>query len=216
MTHLRNIVRPLLLSSLALALAWASAACSSGPLDPGRRALEEKRREWVEYARSVSVYDSLYDLTDRGDVLPLTIRALPLTDPLLARARAMRAGDARFSEALDAWLEAGRLVVLVGVYSRDLKDDDLIKNGRFRFAVRAEGTLKSYAAAGTLQKETFLLDYYPVFNPWEKVVALSFPGGWDRDPVLIVEWPSGSRELRLVPAGDPGRPLPDAPAGARP
>ncbi|MDR0356120.1 MAG: hypothetical protein LBJ64_10375 [Deltaproteobacteria bacterium] len=196
-----NYHAPLALPASLLAVAFLAAvlsACSVGPMEPGRRALDARRVSWAELTSKAMVSDSIYDLTDAGDILPLTVRALPLTDPVLQRMRELWGGDRRLMDKADEWLKAGRLVILVGIYTRDVTEDDLIKDRRFRLSLRADGSLKRTADKPELLKGSFLKDYFPIFNPWERVVVVSFPGQWNKNPVLILDWPGGSRELDLV------------------
>ncbi|MDR1110555.1 MAG: hypothetical protein LBP92_07660 [Deltaproteobacteria bacterium] len=187
---------------LALAAAMALAGCSVGPLEPGRQALEARHRAWIDLTRASLCRDGIYVLTDKGDVLPVLVNALPLNGQVLAEARALWGSDPRFAERLDSWLAKGRIVVLVGLYARDLRDDDLVKDDRFRPSLRAGGGPKAAPAGKELLKAKFLADYFPVFNSWERVLALSFDGQWDQDPALVVDWPYGSREIGLsAPAG---------------
>jgi hypothetical protein len=46
-------------------------------------------------------------------------------------------------------------------------------------------------------------DYFPIFNPWEKVLALSFDGLWNQNPILVLDWPYGSREISLSKGTQP-------------
>jgi hypothetical protein len=143
------------------------------------------------------VTDSVYVLTDNGDVLPVLFHALPLTDTLLAKARELWSSDPRLTKMVDNWLDQGRIVVLVGFYARDLTNEDLTKNGRFRAYLKTAGGLKAPPKGSELLKPELVGDFFPIFNSWERVMAMSFEGLWSQDPVLVVQWPGGDRELRL-------------------
>jgi hypothetical protein len=172
-------------------------------MEPGRRALEAKRGQWIELLRKTVVSDKVYELTDEGAVLPLMVNALPLGDRVLAEARDRWGADPRFTEKLNSWLSKGRLVVLVGLYARDLGEDDLIRDNRFRLALRTGGGLKTSPNNVELLKEKFLADYFQIFNPWENVLAVSFDGQWNQNPILVLDCPYGTREIGLAQEAKP-------------
>jgi hypothetical protein len=193
-----------LLAILVLLCAIAAfAGCSSGPLEPSRRALEARHRHWIDLIRKNVTSDKIYELTDQGAVLPLLVNALPLDDPVLAEARNRWDADPRFMEKLNSWLSKGRIVVLVGLYSNDIHEDDLLKNNRFRLSLRTNGGLKTDPISKELLKGAFLSDYFQIFNPWEKVLAVSFDGLWTQNPILVLDCPYGSREISLVQGAKP-------------
>ncbi|MDR0621843.1 MAG: hypothetical protein LBJ61_08200 [Deltaproteobacteria bacterium] len=180
---------------------WAG--CASGPLEPGRRAMEARQRQWIDLIREATSADKIYELTDEGGVLPLMVSVLPLNDRVLAEARNRWGTDPRFTEKLNGWLSKGRIVALVGIYTRDVTEEDLLKNNRFRLSIRTNGGLKSEPNDKELLKGSFLSDYFPIFNPWEKVVAVSYAGLWDQNPILVLDCPYGSREISLVQGAKP-------------
>jgi hypothetical protein len=181
----------------------ALVSCTTGPMEPGRRALEAKHQAWVELSHKSLVTDRIYELTDQGDVLPIMIDALPLDDQVLAKIRELWGDDPRLKGKIDSWLAKGRIVVLAGLYTRDVTEDDLMKNNRFRFSLRTGGGLKTEPKAKEIVKGSLIEDYFQIFNPWAKVVALSFDGLWDQNPVLVLDWPYGSREVALVQGARP-------------
>ncbi|MDR2366576.1 MAG: hypothetical protein LBF58_00460 [Deltaproteobacteria bacterium] len=190
---------PLTLKALAIVgFVVAVAGCAVGPMDPGRRQLEAKHRNWIDLIQNTAVSDKIYELTDRGDVLPIMLNALALDDRVLAEARNQWGVDPRFMEKINTWLSKGRIVVLVGLYTRDIQDEDILKNNRFRLSLRTGGGLKTDSTNKELLKGNFVVDYFPIFNPWEKVLAVSFDGLWDQNPILVLDCPYGSREISLL------------------
>jgi hypothetical protein len=179
-----------------LLVTWG--ACASGPLDPSRRALEARHQNWIKVIQGALVTDQIYELTNQGDVLPLMVNALPLDDRVLAEARNLWGTDPRFMEKLNSWLAKGRIVVLVGLYTRDLHEDDLLKNNRFRLSIRTNNGLKTDSKNKELLKQNYIVDYFQVFNPWERVVAISFDGLWTQNPILVLDCPYGTREINLA------------------
>jgi hypothetical protein len=188
---------------LALSLVAALTGCASGPLEPSRRELEANRRAWLKEVRSAFVSDKIYELTDKGDVLPLFINALPLDDGVMAEARKLWGTDPRFVEKTNAWLAKGRIVVLVGLYTRDLQQDDLLKNDRFRVSLRSNGGLKAPPTGKELVKFDLITDFFPLFNPWEQVLAVSFDGLWTQNHILVIDSPYGVREINLTRGAKP-------------
>ncbi|MDR2300825.1 MAG: hypothetical protein LBF38_02130 [Deltaproteobacteria bacterium] len=172
--------------------------CASGPLEPSRRALEARHRNWIKVIQGALVSDRVYELTDDGSVLPLIVNALPLDDRVLAEARNLWGTDPRFMEKINSWLSKGRIVVLVGLYTRDIHEDDIIKDNRFRLSIRTNNGLKTASKNKELIKQNYIVDYFQVFNPWERVVAFSFDGLWTENPILVLDCPYGTREINLA------------------
>jgi hypothetical protein len=182
---------------IALILVLGLFGCSVGPMELGRRALEAKHQTWIDLLQNAKVSDKIFELTDNADILPTLVDAQPLDDRTLTEACNLWGTDTRFREKLDSWLAKGRIVVIVGLYTKDLNNDDLIKNNRFSFTLRTNGGLKTEPNNKELVKTIFFKDYFPLFNPWQKVVALSFDSQWTQNPILVLDWPYGSREISL-------------------
>jgi hypothetical protein len=193
----RNIGQALLVLAVWCALS-ALVGCASGPMDPSRRALEARHQNWIKVLQKSTSTDKIYELTDQGDILPILVTALPLDDLVLAEARNLWGTDPRFMEKLNSWLSKGRVVVLVGIYTRDLREDDVIKNNRFRLSLKTNSGLKTDSTNKELLHQSYLVDYFQVFNPWERVVAVSFDGLWNQNPILVLDCPYGTREISLA------------------
>ncbi|MDR1608531.1 MAG: hypothetical protein LBT38_09025 [Deltaproteobacteria bacterium] len=209
--------------ALLILLVAFLAACSTGPMDPGRLTQLRSRDEYITLARQHVAHDEIYFLNQTGEALWLD--ALSLTPELLAAGQARWKDDKRYQELLNQWRSADKpgqtakpgqadkpgqavkpdqaakpgQVVLVGLYTRGLTKDDILVNGRFRFQLLSGGQLLEPLAILEVKPEIWA-DYFPVFTRWEKVFALRFPvtspGG-----VLSIHWPQGSREVILPTLG---------------
>jgi hypothetical protein len=170
--------------------------CVSRAPDQGFRAVIDDRDAWTNLIRDAKVSDEIFFSDDGGDVRPVYITAVPLRPDVRAAAERLWAGDERFGESVSAWTAAGRSVVLVGLYGRKLKKDDLLKEGVFRIALR-RGDVRLPAAKMAFVTRQWANDYFPVFSHWDRVLAVSFGGEFNPADSLTVEWPAGSFELPL-------------------
>jgi hypothetical protein len=179
-----------------LALAF-SFGCNFGPWESGRKTIFTERQNWQELTKSRLVSDEMFYTSDRGDISPVLINVLPLSESILSPARAMWPDNKRFADTLAGWSAKGKAVVLVGLYTRDLKKDDLIKEKRFELFLESAGQRLAPAELAIADKK-FLADYFPVFNHWEIVLAASFTADWNQVSTLAVQWPTGVRQLDLT------------------
>ncbi|MDR2612759.1 MAG: hypothetical protein LBG06_08030 [Deltaproteobacteria bacterium] len=189
--------------ALALALAFLSAACASGPFDPGRLEDMKRRSEYTDLAAACLSHDEIWFFNEAGE--SLRIDALNVTPELLAAARARWSGDRTFTDTLARWLPKGEgRLVLLGLFNRRFKKDDFLKTGSYRARlVLPDGRGIDHDFAEEAQAR-FLADYFPAFNHWAKVFALHFPADPAAPASLEVRWPSGDRTLPLKrPAGAP-------------
>jgi hypothetical protein len=182
---------------MAVLLTVNLAGCSKGPMDPVRRAQIQSRDDYIRLAKEHLAHDEIFYLNEAGE--SLFINALNLSADLLAAGRTRWTEDKRYVGLLETWLPAdspGR-IVLVGLYTKGIVKEDVLTNGRFRLQLRS-GTIVNDPLEVIEVKPEILSDYFPVFNRWEKVVAVRFPTDLQPNPVLLVHWPSGNRELTLV------------------
>jgi hypothetical protein len=182
-----------------------SFGCNFGPLEPGRKAIFNERENWLELTKSRLVSDEVFYTTNKGDISPVLINALPLSETILVRGKSLWPEDKHYKATLEKWFAKGQLVVLVGLYANNLKNDDLLKDERFRFYLEQAGQ-KIASSNIQIANKKFLADYFPVFNHWEIVLAVSFQASWGAEPRLNVQWPTGTRQLDLSKAvfGPPG------------
>jgi hypothetical protein len=167
-------------------------------MDPDRLAQIKSRDEYLALAKSRVAHDEIFFLNSAGE--SLWVDALPLSSELLAAGQTRWANDKRHAELLNQWLPAGTpaRVILVGLYVKGLVKDDILKNGRFRLQLRADGSTLDPLAVEEVKPEIWG-DYYPVFSRWEKVFAVRFPvGSSDSGGVLLIHWPAGQRAIDLA------------------
>jgi hypothetical protein len=169
-------------------------SCNSGSYEPGRRALIERRQAWLEFISGQTVGDEIYFLNDKGDVSLVTVKAIALNDRVLAALRRHFPDEPRLYQKIYEWTKQGRSAVLAGIYAKDLKDDDLVKNNRFRLTLLTHRG-PSVPVAKDLVNPTFAADYFPAFNGWEKILAVSFNSDLSFNPSLLVQWPAGQRQF---------------------
>ena len=194
----RNI--PIRLAPYAAALVVLAVGCAYGSLSPDRQQVLERRGAWIDEVRSRLAYDEIFYLGDRGEVDPVTVKALPLDEALLAKGAELWPGDKRFIDRVASWREGGRQIVLVGLYSRNMPlADDFVKKNPFVASLSSGEGTPAPPDLVELVEGAFLDDYFPVFNRWEKVLALGFKAPLAKDSALTVSWPSGSRRLALAP-----------------
>jgi hypothetical protein len=173
-------------------------ACQSGPFEPSRRAQVKDRGAWLEEIKAYKSHDEIY--FPDGEESSLLLNALSLSPPLLSQARVRWAGDSRLAKALASFQSkpgASERLVLLGLYGRSFSAKDLTETGRFRVSLQ-NGAAKVAPLKITVLERELALDYFPVFNRWEKVFALSFPPGPWEGSSLEVAWPAGERRLPLI------------------
>ncbi|MDR1084701.1 MAG: hypothetical protein LBP22_07515 [Deltaproteobacteria bacterium] len=183
--------------------------CSKGPMDPVRLEQIHNRDDYIRLAKFFLAHDEIFYLNEAGE--SLFIDALNLSPQLLAAGRTRWTEDKRYTGLLEKWLPVGppARVVLVGLYTRGIVKEDVLTNGRFRFQLKTGGRLLEPLAVEEVKPE-ILEDYFPVFNRWEKVVAVRFPVELaPSGSSLLVHWPSGDLEVPLVEF----RSVPASPAG---
>ena len=191
-------------AKLAIFLAAAAllaSGCQYGPMEPNRRAVMERREAWLDALKAAVVSDEVVYVSDRGDFEPVQVKALPLTDSVLAKAAEIWPDDKRLREKLAQWGSQGRAVILVGVYARGLKSSpsDFLKENPFSMDLVFPGVGEVPADPPEMVDKAFAADYFPVFNRWEKVLAYSFKTSLAPGSVLAVSWPTGWTGLELSP-----------------
>jgi hypothetical protein len=200
--------RPLLTAALVTGVLCALATgCDYGPFDSQRLNALRERGAYVDLAKARTTHDELFFFEELRASLIVDI--LNLSPDLLSAAMVRWASDQTFSDSLAKWLPGGKgRVVFVGIYARDFKVSEFSERGSYRVRLKSGGRLyePDYVAE---VKEPLLSNYLPVFNHWEKVFACHFPAPpGEEGSTLVLDFPSGTRELALV--GDQG------PGGARP
>ncbi|MDR3134475.1 MAG: hypothetical protein LBU69_00085 [Deltaproteobacteria bacterium] len=195
---LRQPVKALMALFLAAALSTLVVACSVGPMEPARRQLEAKHQDWIRLLQATSVSDEIYELSNLGNVLPIMIKAIPLSDQVLTEARNLWGKDPRFMGQLNSWLSKGKIVVLVGLYTRNIHEDDVLVNNRLRVSLQTADNRIINPANKEQLKTDVLDDYFPIFSPWELVFAFSYDGQWSQNPKLIFDSPYGSQKISLA------------------
>ena len=177
----------------SLALMWGC-----GPLDSGRRALVERREAWLQAIKKGSFSDEVFYLGPKGEFYPVLGTALPLTDPLLAKAYQNFPDDKRFKEKISKWTAEGRVAVLVGYYARDIRGPaDFLKESPFTAKLSMPGVAPIGPDAAEMVNKSFAGDYFPAFSRWDRIVAYSFRTSLGPGSILSVSWPSGTRDISL-------------------
>jgi hypothetical protein len=150
--------------------------------------------------RKATFSDEVFYLGPKGEVEPVLVSAVPLSDPLLAKAWEAFPEDERLRGKIASWSKGGRAVVLVGYYARNLKSgSDFLKDSPFAAKLSIAGVAPVSPDSAEMVDRRFLGDYFPVFSRWHKIVAYSFKTGLGPGSVLSVSWPTGSREISLRP-----------------
>jgi hypothetical protein len=170
-------------------------------MEPGRRAVIESREAWLETLKAAVVTDEVFYLGDRGTFEPVLVKALPLTDAILAKAAALWPDDQRLKAALAQWRGKGRAVVLVGLYAPNLKSSpaDFLKSNPFALSLQFPGVAPTPSDPPVLVDKEVVDDFFPVFNRWDKALAYSFKSSLGPGTLLAVSWPTGKAELDLTP-----------------
>jgi hypothetical protein len=167
-------------------------------LDPERRAQVKSRDEYLALAKGLLVHDEIFYFNPAGE--SLWVDVLPLSAEIKAAAQTRWGDDPRHVALINQWSPADppSRVILVGLYSKGLVKEDVLKNGRFRFQLQADGQTLDPLAVEEVKPEVWT-DYYPVFTRWSKVFAARFPkGSGEGGGVLVVKWPAGERALDLT------------------
>jgi hypothetical protein len=155
-------------------------------------------RQWNAYvnlAKKHTTHDEMFFFDELRASLIMDI--LNMSPELLIAARLRWSSDPAFSQGLSRWLPQGEgRVVFVGIYARHFKAEEFLTSGSYRVRLKAGGMVYDPDHFEEV-KEPILGNYFPVFNQWEKVFAVHFPGTYQRGASLIVEFPSGTRELFL-------------------
>ena len=191
----KKIALTLFAAALALIL-----GCVSGPMEPGRRALIEKREAWLNTLKAGALTDEVFFLGDKGEIEPVLITVIPFTDGLMAKTAELWPDDKRFKSKIAEWTGKGRVVILVGYYARNLKTgEDFIKDSPLSVRLTMPGVSSVAPDAAEMVDKAFLSDYFPVFTRWDRTVAYSFRTGLGPGSILSVSFPSGSRDISLRP-----------------
>jgi hypothetical protein len=153
------------------------------------------RTAYVDLAKKLTTHDELFFFEELRASLIMDV--LNMTPDLLTAARLRWTDDQAFSQALSQWLPQGQgRVVFVGIYARDFKVSEFLETKSYRVRLKSGGVLIDPDHFQEV-KEPLLSNYLPVFNQWEKVFAVHFPVPPSRDSSLVVDFPSGTRELLL-------------------
>ncbi|MDR2443610.1 MAG: hypothetical protein LBE31_08835 [Deltaproteobacteria bacterium] len=188
----RRLCLILTLAAISAVYGWG---CQYGPLEPNRQKAIESREAWLETLTASRLEDEIFFTDNRGVVFPVIIRALPLTGPILTKSGELWPRDPRFQKEISDWTKNGQFAVLVGLYTPELVgDDDFLKNNPFIVSLKADQKIIAPIEVKIIAKN-FLADYFPIFNKWEKVLIVTFPGPWSPTSSLSVSWPSGELEL---------------------
>jgi hypothetical protein len=180
-----------------LILSCLGSSCQSGSYQSERRASIERKEAWESWITSQAIGDQIYYLNNKGDVSLVSIRAVALNAKVLAALNGQFPDEPRLYQKIYQWTKQGRSVVIAGIYSKNLKPEDLIKNNRFRLSLITSGG-RSVAVSKEIVNPVFAADYFPIFSNWDKIVALSFKADLNYEPTLLIQWPSGQRQLSLT------------------
>lgn len=169
-----------------------------GPLDDASMSEIRSRDSYIDLLKNFLTHDEIFYFNERSESLRLD--ALNITSEVITAAKVRWVTDKEFMEVFDKWLPQGEgRVVLLGIYNKSFKKDDVLKNGSYRAKLQINGV--TYEPLDVKEvKQAFLNRYFPVFNHWAKVFAFHFPVPMSQEPgILVVNWPSGVRTLELKP-----------------
>ena len=181
-------------------------ARSSGPFADWKPNQRDER--YLALLKSHLVEDRVYSWNTLASAI--IVKALPYS-PTVAEAAEFMFGDSPYyHNEIGRWgrnsaFKAGApVVVLVGLYTPDLKEKDVTKLERFRpMLMTADGrSLEALEIKRYGRASAFIGDHFPIFNHWEEVFMVKFPApskSWQRGSLSFrLEWPGGSQHLTLI------------------
>lgn len=199
---------------MAALAALALAASCAGPGPVARWAQPTPREDYAAFLRARTVKaEGAINLESLSSSLMAEV--LPYDGEVAARALALFGGDPAFGREAEAWAEAAgpgqtAVTVLWGLYAPDLGERDVTgpkgrpgeAAGRFRPRLQAAGLLLAPARLKRHGRDSaFGRDYFPVFNPWEELFAVTFavPDDAARGPLaFVLEAPGFRQSLTLA------------------
>ncbi len=182
----------------------ALSGCARGPFSPEVRRQSAELERYMNVLQAALVTDDTFEWNTLSSAL--IVRALKYSGPVRSEAEHRYAGAPPFEADTAQWLKpvrrSGRpIVILMGIFTPDLKEKDITTLGRFRPRLMSpDGRAVSPLEIKRYGRDAvFMRDYFPIFNPWEEVYMLKFPSTGLSAGTLdfILEWPGGVQVLTL-------------------
>ena len=179
-------------------------ACGYGMFSPEARQQAKKSDQYLKVLRSLMVKSNTFEWKFLSS--SIIVQALPYNHALQKVAEHRFYGSATFTEETSAWLKPYRsfpaqpTVILMGLYTQDLAEDDVTKTKRFRpRLLSSDGrTLEPLEIKRYGRDNPFIRDHFPIFNPWEEVFMVKFAEDRTTTPLTYqLCWPGGVQTLTL-------------------
>ncbi len=183
----------------------ALSSCQSGPFSPEARAQAKALNQYKALLEANLLNDETFDWDSLSSALIL--RVLPYNKQIDQAAQYRFYNDPNFTRERKIWVARPKSlketqVFFFGLFTRDLKAEDLTEKKRFRpeLLTPAGHLLEPLALKRYGRDNPFIRDTFPVFNPWEDVYMVAFPldTNVSGSPLeFILQWPGGTQNLVL-------------------
>jgi len=200
---MRNLPSSICRFGGVLILLLALSACGRGPFAPEARRQAAEQDYYMKVLQAALVSDDTFEWNTLSSAL--IVRALNYSGPVRAEAERRFAEAPPFRKDSAEWLRtpnrrsAEPVVILMGLFTPDLKEKDIVSIGRFRPRLMTPDgkTIAPLEIKRYGRDSVFMRDYFPIFNPWEEVYMVSFPSaGLSAGTIdFRLQWPGGVQSL---------------------